>query len=186
VRERVSVPRPTNTSAGPFPPALPEEIALAESQLGFHLPSLLRRVYEIANGGFGPGYGLYPIGAGEDMLVPTYRSFVEVPCAPKPGEPGFDQYPWPERLLPICDWGCATWSCLDCRSDDGTIITSSNGEPFASTGFTLRAWLSSWMEGVDLFEEMFEPAPTRRGVNPFTRQPIEIKGRGKPRGTKWP
>jgi hypothetical protein len=33
----------------------PDEIAGAESQLGFRLPPLLRRVYEIANGGLGPG-----------------------------------------------------------------------------------------------------------------------------------
>jgi hypothetical protein len=34
-------------------------------------------------------------------------------------------------------------------------------------------------------EEMFEPGPTKMAVNPFTKQPMKIRGRGKPRGTKW-
>jgi hypothetical protein len=65
-------------------------------------------------------------------------------------------------------------------------VTSSNGEPFANTGHTLNSWLSAWLAGVDLFEEMFEPGPTRPGINPFTKKPIVIKGVGKPRGARWP
>jgi hypothetical protein len=166
--------------------ASPEQLALTESRLGFHLPPLLRSVYEIANGGIGPGLqGLYPVGAGEKTLASLYRSFVDSDYRPEPGEPDFDQYPWPERLLPICDWGCAIWSCLDCRSADGPIVTSSNGEPFANTGHTLRSWLAAWLADVDLFEEMFEPDPVRTGINPFTKQPITFKAQGKPKGARW-
>lgn len=82
----------------------PMEIALAESQLGFPLPPLVRRIYGVANGGLGPGFGLLRIGEGEDTLAAVYRSFADSSFAPRPGEPGFDQYPWPDRLLPICDW----------------------------------------------------------------------------------
>jgi hypothetical protein len=40
----------------------PERIALAESTLGSLIPSLLRRIYEeVADGGFGPGCGLFPV-----------------------------------------------------------------------------------------------------------------------------
>ncbi len=184
LRERVSVLR---QPAEPAPFAHPDDIARTESQLGFNLPPLLRSVYEIANGGVGPGlHGLYPIGDGEDTLATVYRSFVDSTHAPTPGEPGIDQYPWPERLLPICDWGCAIWSCLDCRSTDGPIVTASNGEPFASSGHTLRSWLSAWLAGNDLLEEMFEPGATRKGINPFTKQPLVIKGQGKPKGARWP
>lgn len=164
----------------------PTEIALAESQLGFPLPPLLRRIYGVANGGLGPGFGLLRIGEGEHTLAAVYRSFAGSSFAPRPGEPGFDQYPWPDRLLPICDWGCAIWSCLDCRTDDGAIVTASNGDAFVNTGHTLASWLSAWLAGVELFEEMFEPGPTRAVNNPFTKQPIAIKGQGKPRGTRWP
>lgn len=43
----------------PFPPATEDQIRETEQQLGFPLPSLLRLLYtEIANGGFGPGFGI--------------------------------------------------------------------------------------------------------------------------------
>jgi hypothetical protein len=55
-----------------------------------------------------------------------------------------------------------------------------------STGHSLRSWLSSWLEGVELFEDMFEPGPSRTAINPFTKQPLVLKGQGKPKGAKWP
>jgi hypothetical protein len=186
LRERLdSLVDPEHPEVEPRPGATPDQLAQTESELGFHLPPLLRRMYAMANGGIGPGDGLLPIGEGEDTLAGLYRSFVESTYVPQPGEPGFDQYPWPEQLLPICDWGCAIWSCLDCRSDEGPIVTASNGEPFVSTGYTLRSWLGAWLAGVDLDEEMFEPGPTRTGINPFTKQPIVFKGQGRPSGTRW-
>lgn len=42
-----------------FPPATEQQIRRTEQQLGFSLPPLLRLLYtQIANGGFGPGYGI--------------------------------------------------------------------------------------------------------------------------------
>ncbi|HEX2475181.1 MAG TPA: hypothetical protein VHK01_10560, partial [Lacipirellulaceae bacterium] len=42
-----------------FPPASTESVQLAESKLGFSLPSFLKDVYtQVGNGGFGPGYGI--------------------------------------------------------------------------------------------------------------------------------
>jgi len=168
------------------PGATLDELARTESRLGFSLPTLLRRVYAAVNGGIGPGYGLLPVGDGDGTLTARYRSFIDSTCAPQPGQPGFDQYQWPEKLLPICDWGCATWSCLDCRYDHGPIVTASNGEAFVSTGHKLSSWLGAWLAGVDLGEEMFEPGRTRTGINPFTKQPLRLKGQGKLRGNRWP
>jgi hypothetical protein len=168
------------------PPASSDDLAEVEAQLGFPLPPLLRRVYETVINGIGPGYGLLVLGHGEGTLATEYRKRVDSTYAPKPGEPGYDWYPWPERLLPICDWGCAIWSCLDCRSTDGPIVTASNEDPFANTGHTLRSWLSAWLAGEDLFEQMFEPGPSRTAINPFTKQPMTIRGQGKPRGRPWP
>jgi hypothetical protein len=126
------------------------------------------------------------LGEGEDTLADLYRGFVDSTYAPKPSDPGFDQYPWPEKLLPICDWGCAIWSCLDCRSDDGPIVTASNGEAFVSTGHTLGSWLAAWRAGVDLHEEMFEPGPIRTMISPFDGRRVVMRGQGRPRGTRWP
>ena len=54
-----------------YPPATPGDIATAEEKIGFHLPELLKEIYQIiGNGGFGPGYGLIGIGDGyrDDIL----------------------------------------------------------------------------------------------------------------------
>ena len=154
------------------------EIASAESELGLRLPPFLRRVYaEVADGGFGPDHGLLRLRRGratdeERGIVETYAMFTE--------EPG-----WPRMLLPICDWGCAIWSCLDCRSDDGSVVTSSNDDPLVDTGHDLRSWLRAWLEGRDLWKEMFEPGIPAIGVNPFTRKPMALDRRGKPKGRPW-
>jgi hypothetical protein len=42
-----------------YPPATEDMLASTESNLGFALNTFLKRIYlEVANGGFGPGYGL--------------------------------------------------------------------------------------------------------------------------------
>lgn len=184
LRRRVAVAprRPMGDCDAPkaYPPATATEIADAETKLGFQLPRLLSRLYaEVANGGFGPGHGLFPIGRGhaeprqEESIVQVRNKLAIDPQ-------------WPTHLLPICNWGCAIWSCLDCRTEDGSIITLAGEEPFADTGHNLRSWLQAWLAGRDLWNEMFEPGPAIEGVNPFTKKPIQIGGQGKPRGRPWP
>lgn len=49
----------------PLAPASAEAVADAERRLGHRLPPLLRRLYrEVANGGFGPGYGILGVAGG--------------------------------------------------------------------------------------------------------------------------
>jgi hypothetical protein len=173
LRERVKLD-PSNTV--PTPTVV---IARAERELGFALPSLLRRVYqEVADGGFGPGFGLFPLqrARAEAEIV---ESLVEV-REKLAGDPA-----WPQLLLPICDWGCAIWSCLDCRTDDGAIVTLAGEAPLVSTGHDLRSWLRAWLSHRDLWAEMFEPGVRRTGINAFTKQPMEFQGQGKPRGRAW-
>src|SRR6185437_14397483 len=105
-----------------YPLATPEVIAATEQALGFSLHPFLCRLYrEIANGGFGPGYGLTGLAGGHRdvegaALVARYHEF-------RAG-------PWPDRLLPLWDWGDAIWSCLDGSSPEGVIIThyGANGQ----------------------------------------------------------
>jgi hypothetical protein len=43
-----------------YPPASEQQLSDTEQQLGFNLPPLLRLLYaQVANGGIGPGYGIY-------------------------------------------------------------------------------------------------------------------------------
>src|SRR5215467_14269416 len=95
-------------------PALPvmvEDVAQAEVQLGFELPALLRRVYlEVGNGGFGPGYGLFPLNAHDpstDSLVTAYlgmRSMSQQDIDEHWADEEVKPALWPERVLMICDW----------------------------------------------------------------------------------
>lgn len=186
LRRRLTVAprRPIGTFDEPeaHAPATPSEIASAEAALGFALPPLLRRLYgEVADGGFGPGYGLFPVhgrrsepGQDEDLVEVRNKLAVDPRLPP--------------TLLPICDWGCAIWSCLDCSVDAGPIVTlaGEDEELLTSTGHDLRGWLMAWLDGVDLWSEMFEPGPTIVVIHPFTKKPVETKGQGKPRGRLWP
>src|SRR5260221_14743324 len=64
-----------------FPPASEAQMRKTEQQLGFALPPLLRLLYtHVANGGFGPGYGLFGViggfsftGSGGKNIVERYR-----------------------------------------------------------------------------------------------------------------
>lgn len=52
------------------PPVSDADLDLAEEQLGFRLHPLLRRLYsEIADGGFGPEYRLFPLAKIVDKTV---------------------------------------------------------------------------------------------------------------------
>jgi hypothetical protein len=163
-----------------FPAALEGTVASVESRLGFRLPSLLRRLYlEVADGGLGPGYGLFPAGehprseGHAETLIEVHQKLSANPRGSA-------------RLLPLCDWGGANWSCLDCGTDDGAIVTVAGEHDFAKTSHTLRSWLGAWLDGVDLWKTMFEPGPPRMVISPFTNQPTEVRtGRGRPRGTPW-
>lgn len=89
------------------PKASPEQIAEAESRLGFEIPKLLKTIYsEIGNGGFGPGYGLYSL----DELVNEYKNMLKD-----------TNFTWDKNMLPICTWGCTFFTCVDVSDSDLSI-----------------------------------------------------------------
>lgn len=145
----------------PSLPATKEEIAQAETQLGFPLPSLLRRVYlEIGNGGFGPGYGLFPLHTPDpslDSLVTAYhgmRSMSQEDIDEHWAEEEEKPVLWPERVLMLCDWGCNIYSCLDCSSPDLPIFRMDSNVSFvewALEASSLQHWLEMWGAGKPLF-----------------------------------
>ncbi len=85
--------------------------------MGLQLPSLLRRMYtDIANGGFGPGYGFIGVdgGATDDIG----KSIVNLYVASQ-SEQFRKRFPnWPKGIVRFCYWGCAMYSAIDCLSPD--------------------------------------------------------------------
>ncbi len=149
-------------------PASEETIASTEAELGFSLDPFLRRVYgEVANGGFGPGYGCLPL-TGPQSLSSVYADF-------RSGA-------WPEKLLPVWDWGGALWSCVDFQ---GRIVTHDDVAGPILTNFTVRSWLKAWTESINLWNELYEDKEETI-INPFTRKPVATKVRGKAKGRPWP
>src|SRR5262245_42422182 len=109
---------PSGSAAGkPSPVTTSEAIAVDEQDLGFSLPPLLKGLYlTIGNGGWGPGYGLLGLtgGAPDDVgntALSSYRSRRSWTYS-NPSER------WPEKLIPICNWGCAIYSCVDLLDAD--------------------------------------------------------------------
>jgi hypothetical protein len=157
-------------------------IEKAESFVGAAFPPLLRRLYlEVANGGFGPGYGLLPIGketdtredAGETLLG-EYRSMTTLET-------------WPRGLLLAFDWGCAIWSCIDATTEHGAIVSMASMR-LVDTDWSLATWLADWVEGKNLFREIQEPDTehVQESINPFTKERVVFRSIGRLRGRMRP
>ncbi len=158
-------------------PATAKAIARAEAELGFKLPELLARIYrEIANGGFGPGYGIIGLTGG---YLDNGRSIVDLYRELKPGS--ITEWQWPDGLLPICDWGCAILSCVDCSSPNCGMVFSEETE-LTRLPCNLREWLEAWCRGErlwDQWEQMFDWEEVS-WPNPFTGKSEKHKRRIRP------
>lgn len=146
-----------------YPSAAEEQLLTEEETLGFPIPPLLRTLYsEIANGGFGPGYGLIGVTGGfceagsiadgygfhvkrsQLIQLEDYESDV------KPGiSLALSDTVWPRYLLYLCDWGFATTSCIDARS--GYVFDIYPGERngyyiIQLHTYSLKNWLELWLE----------------------------------------
>jgi hypothetical protein len=148
----------------PLPaPASAAELAAAETRLGFPVPQVVRRVYGgIANGGFGPGYGLVGIGGGRTGFHRWGRSgCCEDEYQTMRSDP---QIRWPLRLLPVCDWGCVIYSCIDASHADapmfrmdGDALYDAPSLAITPMGCTFSEWLQAWVGGEDLWEALTNP-----------------------------
>ena len=113
----------------PLPaPATAEQLAEAEKTLGRSLPSALKQLYaEVADGGFGPGGGLFPLA----RIAHEYDEMTREPAGPQ-------NQPWPANLLPLVD-AEPGYDCLDL--DSGEMIA---WDPEEIEGYSNAAWLRSF------------------------------------------
>jgi hypothetical protein len=125
------------------PPATPEALDRVEWSLGFELPRTLRTVYgEVANGGFGPGYGLVSI----ERMAAEYNELCDV--MPPTG------HPWPVGLLPVIhhdpDWDCVDAStgrvvAFEWEEVDEDIDAAQFARAFRDLAPSVEAWLEEWV-----------------------------------------
>ena len=142
-----------------FPPTTMKSVESAESKLGFILPSLLRDIYtQVANGGFGPGYGLIGLddGAHDDLG----KSITDLYLLYKQDDPQDHLWHWPDRLVPICHWGCAIYSCIDCSQLTAPMINFdpnhyeegiSWDKAFIPQRASFNKWFEGWLNGEKLW-----------------------------------
>jgi hypothetical protein len=140
----------------------PSEIANDERRLGFPLPPLMKRIYaEIGNGGFGPGYGL--IGLTNGTPDDTGKTAPDIYSRFRDAYPDEPNWRWPQGLLPVCHWGCAILSCVDCADSNFRIrIFDPNvheGDDWADSFFEqsngFEIWMKEWASGADLWQAMY-------------------------------
>jgi hypothetical protein len=140
------------------PPATEAQVDRAAGRLGFPLPRLLRRIYlEVGNGGFGPGYGLFGIEDGARRK--TGLDVVDGYFAMKEADPKDTAWNWPEKLVPLFDWGGFIASCGD-FGEEQTPITEfdptlrSSKQPMAKAlrpqAPSLASFLGRWITGEDV------------------------------------
>jgi hypothetical protein len=121
-------------------PADEEAVVAAEGALGFDLFAGIRHFYlEVANGGVGPGDGIYSL----DELVAKWREMTGNPV-------GARGQKWPQNLLPIQGTG---WdlTCIDRGTgklvyfDAEQIGYGGWSEAFKEDAESLEAWLQGWL-----------------------------------------
>ena len=150
-----------NSDPEPAPPPCSEsQVAAAEAELGFQIPPALRQIYlEVADGGVGPGAGIYNL----KELLAKWLEFTREPI----GERG---QKWPAKLLPFHgdDWDV---TCID--RDNGQLIYWDVEEidyggwnkSFVFEADSLEAWLDQWIAKPTAAEEA-----KRRAERPVPRQ----------------
>ena len=145
---------PSDSPRDLLPPASPEDIAAAESALGFALPEDLKQLYtSIANGGFGPSVGFLSLAE----VAARYREFRSEPQGP------CDEM-WPEHLLPIIpvDMGEA---CYDLETgkiicwDQEELVDEDSEDAAWDRSFTpwadsLAEWLERWLAKTPMSEQL--------------------------------
>jgi hypothetical protein len=146
----------------PQPPAMLAEFARAEQEMGMALPHLMRRLYcEVGNGGWGPGYGFYPLHRKDDKswgLVECYLDSCSETQAdideyfPDSEEDADKDKPflWPKQCVQVVDWGCNMYSTIDIALAECPVYFQDHNQFYgrwAITADSLHEWLTSWLDG---------------------------------------
>lgn len=165
IRERVRDPErfiDDDPGTGDFPylPTSQDAIESAEQKIGFRIPELLRRLYtEVANGGFGPVYGIAGVaGCGVDEELDD----LETLHAAQSTSAWLERYPdWPPAILRFVYQGCCMYVAVDAPSEDHPLYVFEPNVSAEEFGYEnclepmrigLNQWLDDWVSDRDLWK----------------------------------
>lgn len=151
------------------PPATEEAVAAAETLFGHSLPPTMRQIYRsVANGGFGPGYGMMGVAGGfEDdqrrNIVTRYEWF-------RDAEPEDPSWKWDPSWIPFCHWGSGIYSVVSAIAPYPVFLVDPGwkepGDPMESIVFpndlTFDGWIEGWLYGEDLWFYVWNRAASSR------------------------
>ena len=134
-------------ATGGRPPVSADAFQRAEQTLGLTFPVTFRRLYtELGDGGWGPSYGFLPLlDSGEHPYVDSIVGWTE--SLRLEGH-------WPWSVVPFAYWGCDHHSLLNVETGQvglAPLWAFEDGVPVLWQAPSLEAWLTSWLEGVNLF-----------------------------------
>jgi hypothetical protein len=140
-----------------------EMVFAAEAALGFSLPPLLTRIYtEVANGGFGPDYGLIGLAGGHlDDQHHDILSLYRQTCS----QTWRQNWPrWPDGHLRILHWGCAMYTTIDCTTRDFRLFHFDPNPSEEELGvpncliphsYSLGEFFEAWLDDADIMCDVF-------------------------------
>ena len=139
-----------------LPPTL---YKMRSNDLRFPFPTPLVRIWsEAANGGIGPGYGIYGLEGGltnglNDLPLPDLWSvYLDDPA----GTELIGEKSAP-KSFPICSWGCCKESWIDCSSTEGNMMLITDQGVCIDQGVSFARWIEDWLEGIDVGADSYGP-----------------------------
>lgn len=138
------------------PPINESNLRLIESELDFDLPPLMRLLYtQIGDGNYGPGYGLLPLLSANTDEEAGF-TFLQLYNDWHSPESIDDDWCWDDWLVPLCDWGCGIYGCVDASEENGSVYRfnwasvkpgDAPEDYLDQTHESLTTWFEDWLSG---------------------------------------
>lgn len=131
----------------PRPPVSKSEFAEFERESGLELPDTMRRIYtEIANGGFGPSWGLNPLTHETQISIHGWDRYER-----SHWENGVPPTAWPDPLIRLCEIGCNAYFGVHLNGTDFPvyIVDPQNGgdtevDWLEPQNVDFATWINEW------------------------------------------
>ena len=138
----------SNLTCAPPPPVSSLEFDAFERDSGLKLPPFLRSVYtEIADGGFGPAWGINRLTGDNDLSIAHWDRIVQNAKHDDPDQP------WPENLIRFCEIGCNMYYGVDITTQfapvftvDPTCGSDRHEDWLTKESDSVVEWLHDWAE----------------------------------------